>query len=116
MKRILACLVLAVAVAGCGGEESFDCEALGAELNRLDEQMDDLKASERSEKDTVRYIDDLIERGWRSPDSRHDPATLRAIQEEIRLLESDIRLIEADFRGVYGCSILDRFSSSGKRL
>ena len=97
MKRVVACLVLAVSVAGCGGEdgESFDCAALGAELNRLDEQLADLKASERSAK---------------------VPSTIRTLQEEIRLFESDIRLIEADFRGVYGCSILDRFSSSGKRL
>ena len=130
MKRVVACLVLALAAAGCGGEpgesftcaelglelnrlycggedgedgESFDCAALFVQLNRLERQLDDLKASERSEKNTARYFDDMIERGWTSEDSRHDPAKLRTIQEEIRLLESDIRLIEADFRA-YGCT------------
>ena len=103
MKRVVACLVLAVAVAGCGGEdgESFDCEALGAQLDRLERQLDDLKADAEYEEGVQRAYEGFVESGY--AEEPRNPEILEAIEAEIEPLESDVRLIEADFRA-YGCT------------
>ena len=88
-------------VGGCGGEESFDCAALDVQLNRLERQLDRLKANAESEEKTQRMMRDLVESGY--AEEPRNPEILAAIEAEIRPLESDIRLIEADFRA-NGCT------------
>ena len=101
MKRVVACVVLAVAVAGCGSSESVDCAALDVQLNRLERQLDRLKADAESEEKAQRTWEGLADQ-YDEVEPRN-PELLAAIEAEIRPLESDIRLIEADFRA-NGCT------------
>ena len=90
MKRVVACLVLAVAVAGCGGGESFDCASVENQVDRLRFQIDvaeDLLSEEK------RVQDSMANLGW-----PRDLATIQNMEADIRAIRSDIRLIQADLR------------------
>ena len=90
MKRVVACLVLAVVVAGCGGGESFDCASVETQVDRLRNQIN---AAEDRLSEEKRIQDDMATYGW-----PRDLATIQNMEADIRAIRSDIRLIEADLR------------------
>lgn len=94
MKQVVACLVLAVAVAGCGGGESFDCAAVERQVGYLRSQADGAEDRLNAEK-SRQELNAMM--GFPG-----DLARIQNMEADIRALRSDIRLIQADLRA-NGC-------------
>ena len=94
MKRVVACLVLAVAVTGCGGGESYDCAAVERQVGYLRSQIDVAEDRLSAEKARQEYNELAGFPG--------DPATIQNMEADIRASRSDVRLIQADLRA-NGC-------------